>query len=66
MAIEFEKIHTYKMTFPEDADRMSWAWSSAVTAGMTEEFVYLIAHALENGKRADWGPLFEASKSPRY
>ena len=65
MTIEFEKIHTYKTIFPEDADRMAWAWSNAVTAGMTEEFGYLISHALELGKRVDWGPLFQATKSAK-
>lgn len=65
MTLEIEKIHTYKVIFPEDADRMTWAWSNAVTAGLTDEFGYLISRALELGERVDWGPLFEAARSAR-
>ena len=60
MKIDNHHVECYRQTFPEDADRMSWAKLSAEKNGMTEEFNYLLESSLEIGVRANWSYLLAA------
>lgn len=62
---KIELIRCYRDAFPEDVDRMAWMLTLASSRGMTQEFGFLLADALDETWRVDWDPLFGVLRMAR-
>lgn len=52
-------LDLYRERFPDDGEKLSRAWRVCYAFDRFDLFDAVLGDALENGRQADWSPVFE-------